>query len=562
MSFEAHQKNIGKLLNDSIYRIPRNQRPYVWEERNWSELFRDLRIVASSNSADNDTATHFIGSIVLKQEESEAGLDIYTIIDGQQRVLTLTLLLASICFFLKKNGCIADTEGTKKYLIACDNKGHDVNIVDPENNPSLPSIVSRIFEMQPNEAKEVSARKLAKMCSSGSQGDEKIFSAFNFFSKELAVLEVCEVLRFRDALLQTQYVDISSSIEEDLYTVFEILNARGLPLNDGDLLKNFIMRYIHPRAYRDDAKAAWKDIESQVGTAMDSFLRHYAIQSCRFTSRDSGGVYAKIHDYTDPTKVKDLLHDLRKKANYYSRMLRPRPEQPDSIYLSFFKTHRVQLFRPLIMSLMGLQENEDITYEEYLDSMKFIFNFYICYKVIGGLESNQLTNSIAKYSFSLEKQFRGIETLLDWKKSFLEKLPEEESFTRQFVALGWSHHHGAFSDNRKKEQCKVVLEMLELNKCPTNQLGEYTIEHILPDSSGEENAQIGNLVLLEKNLNEKCGDKNFADKIPYLRDSRFAITRGVAARYQNKPFNPAKRGEYLAKTVYSLITSELTEGAR
>lgn len=103
MSFEARQSTVGKLLNDAIYRIPRNQRMYVWNERNWGDLYQDINLVKKGVAS-----THFIGSIVLMEEADEDGLSVYTIIDGQQRIITLAILLASILYAFKRRGLSED----------------------------------------------------------------------------------------------------------------------------------------------------------------------------------------------------------------------------------------------------------------------------------------------------------------------------------------------------------------------------------------------------------------------------------------------------------------------
>lgn len=108
MAFEARQSTVGKLLNDSIYRIPRNQRAYVWDEHNWKDLFEDIKLVTEEVAT-----SHFIGSIVLMEEEEEDSLGVFTIIDGQQRVITLTLLLSSLMFAFKKRNMINHANGTK-----------------------------------------------------------------------------------------------------------------------------------------------------------------------------------------------------------------------------------------------------------------------------------------------------------------------------------------------------------------------------------------------------------------------------------------------------------------
>lgn len=549
MSFDARQNSIGKLLNDSIYRIPRNQRPYVWTEQNWTDLYRDLQLVADGTAS----TSHFLGSIVLKQEEDEAGLSVYTVIDGQQRILTLTLLIASIIFVMKKRDLISDAAGTKKYVVAIDNKADERVIVDPEHHRSLPKIVDGVVSMDVATVKAISPTAFIKANRVPSQKDTLIVNAFRFFVGELGNLDDSALLRFRDAVVTAQYVNISSTTEEDLYTIFEILNARGLSLNDSDLLKNYVMRYIQPESKRDDAKVTWAEIELSAGDSMNAFLRHYAIQCCRFTSGDKEGVYRRIRDYTDPHKAQGLLDDLRCKADYYSRIVNPSAGSVEGDILSFFKAHRVQVFRPLIMSLMHRLDLEDISRREYEASLDFVYKFYICYKTVGGLESNQLTDSITKYAFAIEKSFRAEETLPEWRKSFLAKLPSAESFAKRFIALGWSHTFQSYGGNKNKDQCKVILELLESQKAKGRPIGEYTIEHVLPDSDDEGNASIGNLLMLESDLNRRCKDLPLKDKLQVYRESSFATTRGFAERYSSGSFDVESRTRYLADYVYGLI---------
>lgn len=80
-----------------------------------------------------------------------------------------------------------------------------------------------------------------------------MIDALKFFTNKLNTLENEKILQIRDAF-RISYVNIISTTEEDSYTIFEILNARGLDLEDYELLKNYIMRYLQPIETRDDAK--------------------------------------------------------------------------------------------------------------------------------------------------------------------------------------------------------------------------------------------------------------------------------------------------------------------
>ena len=99
MSFQATNDFIYNLLSRTLYRIPRNQRKYVWQKQNWEDLFEDVQFVAELE--DGKDHPHFLGSIVLKNEGRKKGLQNYIIIDGQQRVITLTIFLLSISYWMK-----------------------------------------------------------------------------------------------------------------------------------------------------------------------------------------------------------------------------------------------------------------------------------------------------------------------------------------------------------------------------------------------------------------------------------------------------------------------------
>lgn len=536
------------MLNDSIYRIPRNQRAYVWNEHNWRDLFEDIKLVTEGIAS-----SHFIGSIVLMEEREEDSLDVFTIIDGQQRIITLTLLLSSLMFAFKKRGMISDARGTIKYLVAKDTKDIEHVIVAPENHLSLMRIVKGVIAISSEEAAATTAIAFSKSRKASNTKDELIIKAFQYFSANFINMSNEELLSFRDAVISVSYVNIKSSTEEDSYTIFEILNARGIELEDHELLKNYIMRYIHPAEKRDDAKQIWSEIETTVGSNMKAFLRHYAIQRYRLGKGDDGP-YKKIRDYLNPKRASDLLYDLRLKTSYYSEIVNPTTGDRNAEILSFLKAHNVRVFRPLLMSLMHAHETEQLTDNKYNEAIEFIYRFYICYKTIGGMESNHLTDSVVKHSYLIELNCTQ-DVIDDWRGSFNEKLPSREAYKSSLLSLGWSHVWPLYNETKLKERCKLVLLLLEELKSGERVLGDYTIEHALPDSGNQENALIGNLLLLEGKLNERCKDKTLKEKLPIYLESRFKTTRDFAKRYRNTDFDIEKRIGFIADDLFSMITS-------
>ena len=550
MAFEAKEYTVDKLLNDAIYYIPRNQRRYVWTSENWADIYDDILLVA-----DGVATSHFIGSIVLKDEGKDDGLSRYTVIDGQQRILTLTILLTAIMFVMKKRNLLDDFGGTRKYLVAKDIKNRNREIVYPEYHLTLPQMVNAILDMDQDEVQKKSITAFANYCTVSASKDKNIVDSFKFFAGKLMDVETEKLLLIRDAVIGIGYVNIISSTDEDSYTIFEILNARGLDLEDHELLKNYIMRYLQPVERRDKAKQVWEEIELNLGKNINTFLRHYAIQKYNYNNDKKKGisVYKAIQNATKGRHVNMLLDDIRIKSIYYARILNPDKSDPvENEIFSFFRRYRVEQFRPLILSMMHQYMNENISSETYHSTLKFLYTFFVCYKIIGEENSNKLSDTVYKYAYLIENEFS--EGILDECISSLrKKLPTIDSFTNSFKNIGYSNHWAAYNDSKYKERCKLILDMIE--RCLSNRDINFdvTSEHILPDCESIDNAQIGNLFFLERTLNERCGTKALSQKYDIYTESSLMCPRMFAQRYRGKDFSPSNRTRFLAQLMYNNI---------
>lgn len=548
MAFEAKEYTVDKLLNDAVYYIPRNQRKYVWKQENWEDMYDDILLVA-----DHTASSHFIGSIVLKDDGKRDGLARYTVIDGQQRILTLTIFLISIMFIMKKRNLIDDFGGTQKYIVAKDIKNQYCEIVYPEAHLSLIKMVQTIVNASDKDIdiEKMSISTFANYCTVSSK-DKQIISAFKYYAEKLNILDTKTILSIRDAVIGIGYVHIISSIEEDLYTIFEILNARGLALDDHELLKNYIMRYLKPEERRDDAKQIWQEIESDLKENIGDFLRHYAIQKFNYKDRKIS-VYKAIQNATKGRDIDKLLDDIRMKSIYYKCILNPSSkDQCEYEVFTFFKHYRVKQFRPLILSLMHQYKKEKISQDMYHNTLKFLYIFFICYKIIGEENSNKLSDTVYKYAYLIENHFSD-EELRNCIFSFKEKLPTLESFTNSFKNIGFSKKWEIYKGSKEKERCQLILEFIEKYISGRDINIEVTIEHILPDYDCIENAQIGNLIFLESGLNKECSTKPLEEKIKIYEKSVLQGPRNFSKRYKNKQFFPSERTSFLAKIIYNNI---------
>lgn len=561
MSFDAHEEKIMGLFNRKVYNVPRNQRRYVWNRDNWQELFDDVMAVVKGTFR-----SHFIGSIVLKTDPMENGLPHYSVIDGQQRTITLTIFLSSIMFWMKKVGMNDDFNGTIPYIIAKDDKNKDVVMVTAENNGSLENIIKSIVNLSEESAKKITANSIVEANLLNKQ-DKNIGDAFKFFlnsvydtydsnAKDKQIL-----IKLRNAVRDITFVNITATTEEDSYTIFEILNARGLDLEDHELLKNYIMRFIQPEEHRDTAKAEWNRMESLLGHSnLKKFVRHYTTHRYGdYRSKTDTSNYKIIQDRNKGKDTWELLADLERKANYYLKLVSPCKNGENSncseteyrVY-SFFKKKRQEQMRPVLLSLIAKNAEGHLSDRLYESTIVFLYNYYVCYNIIGEESSNRLTDIVNKYAAKINRDCSEtvIKTFVD---ELRKKLPSESMFINAFNNVGWSHHASIYEGEKNKTRVQTILEVFERHNNLGHCADDFTIEHVLPDSEGMENGQIGNLIPLEEALNRRCIGKGLNEKMEIYKESQYSTARKLSERYSKKGFDPKSRTEHMAKAFYKNI---------
>lgn len=173
---------------------------------------------------------------------------------------------------------------------------------------------------------------------------------------------------------------------------------------------------------------------------------------------------------------------------------------------------------------MHQYQDENINEEKYHSTLTFLYTFFICYKIIGEENSNKLSDTVYKYAHQIETDF-SVDKIDECISSLKDKLPTLDSFINLFKNIGYSKRWGLYNDSKAKERCKLVLELIEqyVSKREVNM--DVTIEHILPDCQSVENAQIGNLFLLEEPLNHRCEDKPLSEKFAIYDESSLMCPR-------------------------------------
>ena len=260
-------------------------------------------------------------------------------------------------------------------------------------------------------------------------------------------------------------------------------------------------------------------------------------------------------------EVNELLIDITQKANYYYKIINPTTSEEERLcsetekrVFSFFKAHRQEQVRPLLLSLMHRRQDELLSEEEYNNALQFLYRFVICYTVIGEEKSNKIRDIILKFAPKIEHD-DSIKNIHELEKELRDKIPGEQFFLTAFQNLGYSNHVEVFSTDSKKKRVQIVLRLLEEYWGNKNTEIEFTIEHILPDSKKDEkNALIGNLLPLEKALNKRCEDRPLLEKQEIYKESMMYSVRHFLQIREKKPdFDLVDRTTRLAKLFYNEI---------
>lgn len=261
MAFDAEQRKVYDILSgDAKYIIPRYQRKYVWQEKQWRELLEDIKycIEIDMPDDDKDSWSHFLGSFVFEKDKKNL-----IVIDGQQRLTTIVIMLCAIAVLYNEHGREDLFKGTIKYIIGTDDIGQDFSRVDNNDLKNFQVIISEATNYNPllNKSNLFNGTYLEN----SPKDNLNIKRCFLFFYNQFKDMEnvsnkndIQELSKIRDKIMGLDVIDIKATNQQESYNIFEILNARGVDLEQHELIKNYIFKYIKPRADIDVAKIKWE----------------------------------------------------------------------------------------------------------------------------------------------------------------------------------------------------------------------------------------------------------------------------------------------------------------
>ena len=379
--------------------------------------------------------------------------------------------------------------------------------------------------------------------------------------KDTTILQ--KLKNMRDLLLRMSLIFIELSDEDDAYIMFETLNARGKDLRVSDLVKNHLAKHLRKRtATIDSFKTRWAKMVtgiegSSASISVDDFIHHHWLSSQEYTSQKK--LFKSIKKTIRKSDAERYLKQLVREGVFYCAMFEPltatwkKPEIEIRRSLRALQIFGVRQPAPFVLALISELRTGTLKPRHVIRALQAVEVFHFQFTAVASQSSSGgISQMYAKHARevreagSAEEAMKSIRLLASKLK---DRLPLVEEFEAGFRSISYS---AAFT--RQRALVRYILGRVLQFSLRTDSLEfeEMTIEHVVPESDAsiaeEAIANIGNLVLVSRSLNERLGDKPFGAKKKLLAAaSDVWLDRGLEEATVWREEEIGKRAANLAK---------------
>ena len=549
---DARKGNIYEILNgNKQFLIPVYQRFYSWDIDQCKRLWNDIVEMQRKGKVG-----HFVGSIVnIAEQAMPTGVQKYMIIDGQQRMTTLTLLLLALRDYAIINP--SDTtinarridnmllkneyeSGDERYKLLLTETDRDILISLVEEKPIVEDTRSRLIEN------------------------------YNFFAGKLADKEI-QPAEVYESIGKLQIVNITlDRAVDDAQAIFESLNSTGKELSESDLIRNYVLMGLEPSEQTYVYEHLWRPMEQLFiyetqGTVMDAFFRHYLTMKLSHIPKQ-GRVYEEFKLYhlnCEFGTIRELCQDLLEYAKYYTNIVFKRNTDTDlkKLYEDIINL-RMEVSYPFLLKIHHDCVEGLITSDELKKILKLCIS-YVLRRAICEIPTNSMNKTFA----TLKNYIRPDDYMNSVKAFFVmqdtyKEFPDNDKFEGAFESRD-------IYNMRARNYILSRLENFE-NKAPII-IENYTIEHIMPQNknlSSEWQADlgaewqevqkkylhtIGNLTLTA--YNSEMSDRPFLEKMDMpggFKESALRLNKYVVLQNNWNEKHIQERANELAKKAESI----------
>lgn len=527
MLMAPSNQTFAELLSNGVkYKIPRFQRDYSWEQEHWEDLWADIENL-------DDEGHHYMGYIVLQKK----GENEFEVIDGQQRLITLSIIVLSA---MKHLGNFIDSgndpaENKERLSVFHERYIGSKNSITlkVENKLTLNRNNQRHFRELCSNMKKLNELHLSKT-------NTLLNQVLDFFDKKINCTNGKELAEFVEKVTSRMiFTKIITQDNINAYKVFETLNARGVQLSTPDLLKNHIFSTLAANddisdKHLDSFDEDWSIIIEQLGESnFTDFVRYHYNMQHTFVQKKMLFKSIKLKKNT-PKIALDYLNSLKEFATIYSALLNPydewwRKQEGDykeaMHYLEGLKLFGIkQPFQILMASFKKFEA------KEFILTLKYIYVLSVRYNIICHNSPNEQENKYNKIAIDVFKENHKRASHIKNCHEFKSLYPDDRELKSVFEFF-------KMSSRKSARKIRFLLTDIENGFGRKSNYLNTTLEHVCPynpdqnwqtdfgEGINDITDRLGNLILLE---NDELKRSSFVEKKKIYLQSDFRLAKKVA----------------------------------
>lgn len=575
MNIKPYDKTVRDLLGSKRqFVIPRFQREYSWDKKNYQEFLEDMLGNLIIKDGRISSSQYFLGTMLFIGNFAEGTEQEIQVVDGQQRLTTITILFSAMSDIFLTLGEQTLSRQLFAYIMTEDDDGNEVRILKSKTSYPFFSyfIQDKEKKMSPDattEEEHCIKETYEYFRAQLTEAKLKSMLKRKHGSEIVEALSEIDVLKaLRDQVLNSTFISISTTDREQANKIFEILNAKGKRLAYIDLIKNKIFEVLNKVEPADLAEETWKNIKETLSFGKESvglatFYQHF--WSSKYKKVSSNKLYEAFNSTIkkSETEYTEFIKELLKNAKIYMQIVNPKREdynnrkeyfgivQSLSCINNYFNVVQVRI---ALLALFDTKQRGIVDFTMLRDTLSYLENFHFAYNAILANRTNRLEKIYSSFAIALRKSQTKAEAkcvIRDKLVAPLDELfPTFDSFSEKFVAL-------SFTKKDKVSNVKTKYAINKLNSLYSNNevfANDGTIEHIIPEKEQGNTLNIGNLILLEDNLNVEAGHENYANKCAVYAKSNYIWVKNFVAQHEQWDSSMIEqRAKEMAKVYYTEI---------